>query len=234
MIAVCFSILVLLVAGCDSGYRVACVTDKECRIVATVKGPAAALALILADEHGKAISVNEISKEEMIVNSAERSFTTHDLQPGSYSVTVKTISPEKVVAEAKVPLHVDRMWVEDCVVDIDSNPVHRTKWLNKITLKVRKSGNMAVQFTQVSMNLDGSPCNYPFFDVMSGESHDVGLNPGFPPTPKSRAIEERSRQRVGLGLPALSVVFEPGDKAVLEGKLIYNGGEVPFKKEIVF
>jgi len=73
-------------------------------LIATVKGPAAKLAVILTDSQGRT-RVEVIEKERMIANS-ERVLLgipdSHSKPQGTYILAVKTFDPEKVVWQKEI------------------------------------------------------------------------------------------------------------------------------------
>ena len=72
-------------------------------VVVTVKGPAAKLAAILTDSRGKS-SVMIIEKEQMISNTHEVWVSDVSGSGGEppYTLTVKTVDPEKVVWQKNI------------------------------------------------------------------------------------------------------------------------------------
>ena len=83
-------------------YKVVSEGDSDARLKATVKGPAAKLAVILTDPKGES-DTQIIEKECMISNSHTVELPMQNPREGTYVVTVKTVEPEKVVWKKNIP-----------------------------------------------------------------------------------------------------------------------------------
>ena len=75
-------------------YKVVSEGGSDARLKATVKGPAAKLAVILTDPKGES-DTQIIEKESMISNSQTVKLPMQNPREGTYVVTVKTVEPEE-------------------------------------------------------------------------------------------------------------------------------------------
>ncbi len=70
----------------------------------TVKGPAADLAVILTDPKGEVSDVQQIEKNQMITNIQTQHVLMRNSQTGTWVLTVKTVNPEHLVWQKKIPI----------------------------------------------------------------------------------------------------------------------------------
>lgn len=70
----------------------------------TVKGQAADLAVILTDPKGEVSDVQKIEKDQMITNIQTQDVLMRTSQAGTWVLTVKTVNPERVIWQKKIPI----------------------------------------------------------------------------------------------------------------------------------
>jgi len=222
-------------------------------IEVTIAGEAKELAVILSDPKGRAKEqVRFIGKRELITGKAETIFSVDGMRAGNYRLIVKTVEPDRVVATKTVSL--DQLWIEYCRVETGAYEQHinphnpydparkvRVFEIKGITLMVRKIKDVPVSFTELSFTLydethgDRTPvCRLPIESVITDERLAIQI-PGnrlsIIPTPR---MKERTKKRDYIYHMIDYPFFEPGDKFVLEGKLLYSGGELSFTDEVAF
>jgi hypothetical protein len=150
-------------------YTVASEGEADARLKATVKGPAAKLAVILTDPRGES-ATQLIDKEYMISNCQTVELLMQTPREGTYVLTVKTVEPEKVVWQKKIPLSLGQLAVADVTFDFAPNLGQRFEgyFVNGIKVVLKKDGNLPVKFTGVSTALDGKECRQ--VSISSGQT----------------------------------------------------------------
>ena len=215
-------------------YKVVSEGDSDARLKATVKGPAAKLAVILTDPKGES-DTQIIEKESMISNSQTVELPMQNPREGTYVVTVKTVEPEKVVWKKNIPFSLGKLAVTDVTFDLSPNPGQRFEgyFINGIKVVLKKGGTLPVKFTDVSAAVDGKEGHQ--IGISSGhtmidQQHTVGILVNFSPTAE---MEKRDRARGGL--PYTSALFRPGERHLVKGKLCFgeDNRSLEFEKEFV-
>jgi hypothetical protein len=218
-------------------YETTLVDDYTAGLKVTVKGPAARLSVILTEPNGKAHS-QVIEKEQMMTNSKDVSLPMADLQEGAYALMVKSINPEKVVWQKNIQFSIGQFGLDD----VQFNFVQHTKpmevgflgyKLEGVMVTLHKQGDLPVNFTDVSVTVDGKDCSLKSIKwggVMFEPQHMVNIEVYCPPT---RKMEERDKNTGGL--PALVAIFKPGEKGLIKGTLFCGKDRKPFyfEKEYV-
>ena len=155
------AVAILFVVGCSSPYSVDCKLSGEygsASICATVKGPAADLAVILTDPKGKTES-QTIDKTLMVTNSREVQMRMENPQEGTWTVTVKTINPEKVVCKTEITLSAGQASVKGASTKIGWSPYMDQREscyvLSGVEVSLQKTGNLPTSFECLSLTLDG-------------------------------------------------------------------------------
>ena len=214
-------------------YNVVSEEASDARLKATVKGPAAKLAVILTDPQGES-NTQIIGKEFMISNSQTVELPMQNPRAGTYILTVKTVEPEKVVWKKNIPLSLGTLAVVDVKFDLSPNlgPFEGYS-INGIKVVLKKDGQLPVKFTDVSAALDGKAGRQ--IGIRSGytmadQQHTVGIVVNFLPT-----AEMENRDRARGRLPCTSALFRPGERHWVKGKLVFGEDRksLDFEKEFV-
>jgi hypothetical protein len=136
----------------------------------TVKGKATKLAIILARPSGPK-QTETISEERMISNSATWETTLpwdeHYVEPGKYTLTVKTFSPEEVVCQQEFNLSLDKLEIKEVNCSLPLIPVRKMGGgkeitafhLTKVEIDLEKKGNLPLWFTECTLNINGEEYN---------------------------------------------------------------------------
>lgn len=186
-------------------------------IEATVKGPAAKLAVILTDPKGVA-DIQTIEKSQMIANSQTVKVAMRDLQAGIWILAVKTIDPEKVVWQEDIPLSLGQLAVVDIgEFNLIPNPFGAVddslKFLTGFKVVLKKDGNLPVEFIDYLVEVNGKKCS-------------LGI-------PWSHFMVD-GQDKISISvLPPIKCL--PGERHMVKGKLFYGKDSqfLNFEKEFV-
>ena len=220
-------------------YKVVSLNEFHAGVEATVRGPAAKLAVILADPKGES-AVQVIAKEDMISNSRSLQLPMQDPQAGTYVLTVKTIDPETIVWQKEITFSLRQLMVADVKFHFEPNHYFMggltgSFALGGLEIALRKDGNLPVSFTDVSVAVGDANrgfCSIVGDHTMIGQQQTVGVSMSLFSTEK---MKEEERRRGWGGLPSNYALFWPGDRYLVKGKLLYGKDRksLDFEKEFV-
>ena len=214
-------------------YKVVSEGGFDARLKTTVKGPAAKLAVILTDPKGES-DTQIIEKESMISNSQTVELPMRNLREGTYVLAVKTVEPEKVVWQKKIPLSLGQLAVGEVKLDLAPNLGQFEGYqLQAVNLVLNKDGSLPVKFADVSVAVDGNDCSQKSIRsgcVMADQQQTISIFVYCNPTP-----EMMKRDRARGGSPYLMALFRPGERHLVKGKLLFgeDGKSLEFEKEFM-
>jgi hypothetical protein len=230
--------------GFSMDYKIVEDPGEVPRIAITVKGPATRLAVILTRPNGEASIVETIRPEQMITNSCTVGRRLPDwgscVEPGKYTLTVKTFSPEEVVCQQDMVFSLEKLVVED--VKFDLEPVARMTGgsigaftLKNIGIALRKEGNLPLGFSGGTCEVGNLRCQC--MQVVrgscDGQTQRVALETHVFANDKT---EQADKRHGWGGMPSVDAMFWPGDRYVVKGRLFYSDDRtkyIDFEKELV-
>ena len=200
-------------------------------VQATVKGPAARLAIILTDSKGKS-DVKIIEKEHLITNSETVSLNMEDPQAGTCVLAVKTFDPEKIVWQKKIALTPGISTVNDVKLKLDYNPAFNNYWrLSGIQIVLQQTGTLPILFTDASVTLDGidCQCSLESLGIWVPGQGKVNLSV----IPKSKTKQQLAKTAEGGHIFDQS--YDPGERHLVKGTLFSGKDHTPlaFERECV-
>ena len=101
-------------------YKVVSLNGAFAVIEATIRGPAAKLAVILTDPQGRS-DQRIVGKDEMISNSHTVQLSMDDPKVGKYVLAVKTIDPENIVWQKELVFSLTQLSVKDVTFGFEPN-----------------------------------------------------------------------------------------------------------------
>lgn len=219
-------------------YKVVSLNDSAA-IEATVKGPAAKLAVILTDPKGES-EARIVEKDLMIANSHTIEMYMRDPQAGTWVLTLKTVDPENVVWQKDITFSSGHLTLADVKCELTPN-----NWMGQfngyqltgIQVTLQKDGSLPVEFTDASLALDGVECSVTAMRTVSVAQRVNVSIVVFRCPPTKKQMDEYDRQSGFKGLPPLEALFRPGERHLAKGKVFFGKDKgrksLDFEKEFV-
>jgi hypothetical protein len=204
-------------------------------IEATIKGPAAKLAVVLTDPEGKSEHAI-VQKDEMMSNSHSVRLGMREPHAGTYVLAVKTVDPEAVVWRKELAFSAAQLSVKDVAFGFEPNTGKFE--LRNVQIALKKDGDLPVQVRDVSFTMDGKTFGgFVQGGMIVGDDEKLVVTVNMVP-PTKKQVEQNDIARRGgefAPLPPISALFDPGERYSVEVKLFYGKDRtcLTFNKELV-
>ena len=196
-------------------------------ISVTVKGKAAKLAVIFTRPDRKT-ETHTIEPEQMITNSYTLKMIVNGpcVDPGQYSLIVKTFSPEEVVCQEEINLSLEKLVFDTARFDLQPVQTWGNTSVGSFSLKhlgigLQKKGNLPLGFSGCELTVGGARCDvFKIIARLSGETQQAAfLETYVHPTAE---MLQNDKSHGWSGLPANEAMFWPGDRYQVKGRLFYS------------
>jgi len=199
------------------------------RILVEIRGEAQKLAVFLTTPNGKT-EYQVFEKEQMMTNILVVGFSDNNFQQGNYKILVKSFDSLKILAEKEFQLSLKKVEIKNVEISTRKiNIYNRVKGtrLTEIKITTEKDGNLPIQFKEITLSINGMPCELGQMSVENSRCVTAYIN-RYSASPE---MERLSKERESKGIENFADLFQAGDACLVEGVLTYGAGSISFKKE---